>query len=448
MFEQAKLETKRSMLQLIRANPPVRLRNWIFGAERYRSGLVLFFAAFFAFGMWFFVDRIWSPPTEMHFSDLYPRWYGSRELLLHGRDPYAPGVTREIQVWSYGHALDEKNKLGTQDEDRFAYPLYVAFLLAPTVGLSYPATESLFRIILPALALLSAPLWILGLRWKCSRTVLGSLTLLSFGSFPALESVYLQQPVLIAAALMAGCAAALARGRLFLAGILLALATIKPQLTTLLVLWLLVWALSSWRSRQRFVWGFGVTMLLLVEASEVLLPGWIHEFVAGIIAYQHYTGNFSILTLTFGHAGGVITSTGLVAGFGYVAWRLGDASAGSDQFAFVLCSALALTTVVVPTMYPTGQLVLLPCFFWLLKSFRTIWARGRAGRLAFVAVSSLLAWTWVSAATFMLARCVVPADVIHKLWIVPVSALVLVPPATLIMFGVMTTTMLRSKELR
>src|ERR1700727_2985905 len=34
---------------------------------------------------------------ERHFSDLFPRWLGARELLLNGRDPYSPEITKEIQ---------------------------------------------------------------------------------------------------------------------------------------------------------------------------------------------------------------------------------------------------------------------------------------------------------------------------------------------------------------
>src|SRR5689334_10241932 len=30
-------------------------------------------------------------------SDLYSRWYGTRELLLHGRDPYSDEITVEMQ---------------------------------------------------------------------------------------------------------------------------------------------------------------------------------------------------------------------------------------------------------------------------------------------------------------------------------------------------------------
>jgi len=49
-------------------------------------------------------------------SDLYPRWLGARELLLHGRDPYSPEITREIQRGYYGRELDSSrpNDPGTK----------------------------------------------------------------------------------------------------------------------------------------------------------------------------------------------------------------------------------------------------------------------------------------------------------------------------------------------
>ncbi len=51
--------------------------------------------------MWAYVLIVW-PESATRLSDLYPRWYGSRELLLHGRNPYSSDVSREIQVWQRG----------------------------------------------------------------------------------------------------------------------------------------------------------------------------------------------------------------------------------------------------------------------------------------------------------------------------------------------------------
>jgi hypothetical protein len=396
--------------------------------------ILLLLSALLAFCMWFYVDRVWGPPTEIHYSDLYPRWYGSRELLLHDRDPYGPEVSREIQMWSYGRVVAPGEQ---KDEDRFAYPLYVVFLLAPTVRLPFPQVVRLFRWILPIAALISVPLWVYMLRWRCSRPLLGSLTLLSFGSFQVLESIYLQQPVLVAAAFLAGAGASLAAGRLGLAGVLLAFSTFKPQLTALLVPWLLLWAVSEWRSRQALVWGFGITMLGLIVASEILLPGWIREFLAGVVAYQRYTGNFSIFRLFLGRVGSGAVSSALAAGLAVVSWKLRRAPVSSRGFMVVFCLVLVVTVVVIPTLYPTNQVVLLPAIFLLLRESEMIWQRGRAVRLAAFASACLIAWPWLGALILMLARAFKAQAAIRRLWLFPVSSILLVPLSLLVVFAML-----------
>src|SRR6266566_2986438 len=70
-------------------------------------------------------------------SDLYPRWLGTRELLLHHRNPYSAEVTREIQIGYYGRPLDADRAEDPKDQQGFAYPVYVAFFLAPTSFFSF-----------------------------------------------------------------------------------------------------------------------------------------------------------------------------------------------------------------------------------------------------------------------------------------------------------------------
>lgn len=406
------------------AAPPVRSASG--------PALMLLGAAVLACSMWFFVARVWAPPLESHFSDLYPRWYGSRELLVHHRDPYSPAVTSEIQTLAYGGAVHPGE---SRDEERFAYPLYIALLLAPTVDLPFARVESVFRFILPVLALLSVFLWVRMLGWRCPRATLGVLVLLSLGSFPVLESIYLEQPALLAGALLAGAGAALASRRLGLAGALLAIATIKPQLSVPLVIWLLAWACWDWRSRKKLVWGFGLTLLVLGGVSELLLPGWATEFLAGLTAYQQYTGNFSILTLLFSHLGGAFAGLGLAGALAVVLWQVRHESAGSDRFNYGFVIVLTVTVVVMPTLYPTGQVVLLPAIFLLLKNRQQVWAAGRARRLGWVAVFSLIGWPWVGSFAYLLASLAVPLSSLRRLWIVPVASILLIPLALLVMLA-------------
>jgi hypothetical protein len=385
---------------------------------------------------------------EIHFSDLYPRWYGSRELLLHGSDPYGPAVTRGIQVWSYGRPLNPNDPLEPRDEDRFAYPVYMAFLLAPTVHLRFEVVQRIFRILLPVLVFATALLWLLMLGWRPPRPILGALLLASFASFPVLESIYLQQPVLIAAAFLAGSCAALSRGRLRLAGVLLAFATIKPQLCVLLVLWLMVWTFSDWRCRRTFAWSFGITMILLAGLSEILVPGWIGEFSKAVLAYQRYTGNLSILTLWFGKIGGGIGTAVILVAVMFLAARLRHKPAESPEFHYVLCLILATTLVIIPTIYPTGQVVILPAELLLLRDFQKIWRLGAASRLVYVSVVSLIAWPWLSSLVFMLASWVRPLSVLRKFWIVPVSSILLIPFSTLVLFALIAAHSLKPGPLR
>src|SRR5580698_655731 len=78
-------------------------------------------------------------------SDLYPRWLGARELLLHHRDPYTRDLTREIQMGYYGRVLDPARTEDPTDKQAFAYPVYVVFLLAPTVTLPFAVVQAGFR---------------------------------------------------------------------------------------------------------------------------------------------------------------------------------------------------------------------------------------------------------------------------------------------------------------
>src|ERR1700686_1530177 len=105
--------------------------------------------------MWFSVDRILVPYQRAdaaahqrprgNLSDLYPRWLGARELLLHHRDPYNDDVTRDIQAGYYGRPLDPPRGEDPKDRQGFAYPVYVVFLLAPTITLPFSAVQAGFR---------------------------------------------------------------------------------------------------------------------------------------------------------------------------------------------------------------------------------------------------------------------------------------------------------------
>src|SRR5271166_3535594 len=127
-------------------------------------------------GMWEYTDRVLIPHQMLdaaahgrprgNLSDLYPRWIGARELLLHGRDPYSDVVTREIQVGYYGRTLDLSRPEDPRDQAGFAYPVYVVFSLVPTIRWPFPIVQKGFFWLLVVLTSASTLLWLRFLQWS------------------------------------------------------------------------------------------------------------------------------------------------------------------------------------------------------------------------------------------------------------------------------------------
>ena len=122
-------------------------------------------------------------------SDLYPRWLGARELLLHKRDPYGDDITREIQTGYYGRPLDPTRPNDPKDQQGFAYPVFVVLMLAPTVTLPFSTVHRIFFWLFAILTTASVPLWLRTLGWRLSRIATVTWILLTLGCFPAVQGL-------------------------------------------------------------------------------------------------------------------------------------------------------------------------------------------------------------------------------------------------------------------
>ena len=283
----------------------------------------------------------------------------------------------------YGRPLDPERADDPKDQQGFAYPLYVVFLLAPTIELPFPQVQAAFRWLLITLTLASIFLWLRMLRWRPSATFTAILIVLTLGSYAVVQGIKLQQLSLVVSALLAGCAAALGAGYFSLAGFLLALATVKPQLVLPLAGWLVLWAASDWRSRQIFCWSFGLTVAIFLAASEYILPGWLGQFRGAVAAYRHYTGGAgSLLDVLATPTLGKILAAAAVIATAITGWRVRRASADSVAFSTMLALILSVTLVIVPTFAPYNQVLLLPAVFMIAASWKDLWRRNQLTRAA------------------------------------------------------------------
>jgi hypothetical protein len=416
-----------------RGREPVRLKR--------NPAFILAVAAVMSAALWFYVQRVLIPyqvaDAAVHgrprgvLSDLYPRWLGARELLLHGRDPYSTEVTQEIQAGYYGRPLDPNRPEDPKDEQRFAYPVYVAFLLAPLVKLPFPDVRWISIAVLSILSALSVLLWMDALRWRLRPWATLVCLLLVMDSLALVQGIKLQQLTLLVGALLAASIALIPRGKLFLAGALLAVATIKPQLLWLLGFWLFVWTVARWRERQNLLWGFASMMAVLLIGAEFILPGWIGRFANAVIAYQRYTGGAAISDQLETHIGRELLILIGILGIAWQSWRARESPANSQEFQATCALALALTVVLVSITAPYNQVLLLPAVFLIAKHWRELWERSLLGRVFASLTALFIAWPWISSLGLGLASIMVPAASLQRAWAVPLWTSIGVPLAIL-----------------
>ncbi len=375
--------------------------------------VVLLLAVAASASTWFYMNRILVAHQVAeatahnrprgNLSDLFPRWLGARELLLNHCNPYSAEVTQKIQQGYYGRILDRSNPDDPRDQQAFAYPVYVVFLLAPTVNLPFATVQTGFRWLLVALAVADVFLWLYILRWKASIRVKLVFIVLSLGWIPMVQGLKLQQLTLLVTALFGACGACLTAGWLGMAGVLLALSTIKPQLTWPLVLWLLIWAASDWKKRFRFFFGFGIVSVLLLVGAQFLLPGWISMFLDAVRQYRDYTRGEGLLTVLFGTIAGNVLQLAAFAATGVCLWRLRRESADSESFGRGFALVLALTLILLPMSALYNQVLLAPAILALVHIECSQDSAERLGRSARMVGGFLFVWPWVATAGLSLA---------------------------------------------
>jgi hypothetical protein len=399
---------------------------------------ILIVAVLAAASMWFYFDRILvgyqladaaaHERPRGNLSDLYPRWLGARELLLHRRNPYGDDITLEIQKGYYGRVIDPSRPNDPKDRQGFAYPAYVVFILGPLVGFPFQSVQIFFYWLLVGLTAATVWLWLHTLRWRLSPLDIAICIALTLGSVPAVQGIKLEQLSLLAAGLLAASAACVASGFLFCGGALLALATIKPQLAWPLVAWLLLWTLTDFRRRRRLLFGFLLLMTLLLAGAELVLPGWGPMFIHAVQQYHRYTQNQSVLDeLVPGTFSGKILSAMATVACGHLLWRLRGVASDAIEFGRAVALVMAFTVLVVPMYAPYNQVLLLPAILTSFRDRKLLVSRAQSVRFVFQAGALAVAWQWIASAALCVFYELASLEFALKGWKLPFFATFIVP---------------------
>lgn len=347
--------------------------------------------------------------------DFYPVWLSTRQSRLEHWDLYGSEMTGKIQTALFGRPLDPKNpKDPPPDYRQFAYPAFTDLLFWPAAELPFPIARIVLVPLLAMLTLLSVYLWLQALSLRPNWTWLTVIFLLTLCSYPVLEGLFAGQLGLLVGFLLAASIWALQRGRLLLAGTLAALTAIKPQMSVLLILYLLVWTFHAWRSRRRFCIGLFTATTLLVGAALIVWPHWIQSWLKVVLGYHHYANApvvIEVLGLPTKTRVGAVVSVGvllaLLAPTLVLIWRNRAAEPDSKSFWLTLSLLLCVTTVaLLPGQAVHDHVILLPGIF-LLSSLRlTASSRWVVRMLLFLGIGILL-WPWVASFGLMVLRPVI-----------------------------------------
>jgi len=391
--------------------------------------LWLLFSMVSAGSMAYYVGHIWSANQPPNFNDFYARWWGAHELLLHGRNPYSPEVAHEIQTVIYGAPLASDSQDPSGIGGGFAYPLHMAFLLWPTIYMSFSVAQKAFLSVSILGTLLSILVWFRLVRFRRPPLILLAVTVFALGSFPVLQAIKLQNPSLLAAFFIATTFFLLSTDHLKLAGVMLAISTVKPQFMIVLIPWLALWTLGDWRRRRPLAWSFLASMSLLLGISEWLLPNWIPSFLRVVRAYGHYTYGHSVLDVWFTPTWGPVVAAFVLLAVLVLCWKHRQESPDSPDFMVVTSLVLVATVVIIPTLAPHAQLLLLPGILCLLQSDPLTSSYAALRRVVLAATWTLLAWPWIAAFALLLAATVVPANNLLRFWELPLYTSPVLPVA-------------------
>ena len=321
-------------------------------------------------------------------------------------------MTLEIQTGLYGRPLDPKRLTDPVDRRVFPYPLYADLLFWPTAELPFSAARVAVLFLLFFLTFSSVVLWIKALNWTVDWKWFVVILLLALTSYSTLEALFAEQLGLIVVFLLAASLFLIQRQRFFFAGILMALSTIKPQVTALAILYLLLWSIRRWQERRGFIVGFFLTLGLLLTTSLLVMPHWIQSWIHTVVAYRHYTRPplvTEVLTsplgpMWSGPATLLLTVVSILIA-AWLAWKNRAAASTSFQFCLTLSLLFSITVItILPGQAVYDHLILIPGIFLLARRYREFVISGPVPRILLSVGALLLFWNWIAAFALIALR--------------------------------------------
>jgi hypothetical protein len=215
-------------------------------------------------------------------NDYLVHYIGARSFFFEGLSPYSDEVAIKIQMAAYGHPAQ-----GVEHELRVAYPLYSIFLFAPfslieNYTLSRAIWMTALEIGLVIMTIISFGLF----NWKPHIGYQAMILLFSLVWYHAVRGVVNGNAVILVALLTTVSLLAIKNNLDGLAGISLAIMTIKPHLVVLFIAFIITW--SIYQKRWKLIFWFFFGMAVFIGIGFWLIPDWIYQNIWEILKYPEY----------------------------------------------------------------------------------------------------------------------------------------------------------------
>jgi len=122
---------------------------------------------------------------------------------------------------------------------------------------------------------------------------------------------------------------------------------------------------------------------------------------------------------------GIPLAIAVVAAVALMCWRARRSSATDDLFCWTTAFVLAANLLVIPTIAPYNQLLLLPGIFLLLQTWNKGGRLNRTGRVLGWVAAGCLAWPLITATGLTFFSFFTPA--VQRFWEIPLWTSIVIP---------------------
>jgi hypothetical protein len=304
-------------------------------------------------------------------NDFLVHWVGTRNLVFEGISPYSDETALDIQTLAYGRPAR-----ADEHELRVAYPLYsivvfFPFALIKDFNIARAVWMTTLELALLALSFVSIRI----VNWKPKTLTLVIFFLFSMLWYHAVRPLINGNVVILIALGLAGAFLAIRDGRDELAGVLLALTTIKPQVTLVVLVFIVLWAIKQ--SRWRIIFWLGGSVLLLGFASALLIPDWIVQNLREVLRYPGYNPPGTIIAAmteifpSFGRRVSVAIVI-ILAVLSIVEWWFGRHKL-FRRFYWTLCFTLVASQWLFIQTDPGNFIIMMPVLVYVMQIIDERW---------------------------------------------------------------------------